>query len=366
MENVLFVHLLNNHTGSPMVLANYLKNKSKNQKCHITILTSATIGALSNIEGAVYKNNCYKWRNNKLFLSINLLFSHIYQFLFVLFSRKYKTIYINTILPFGASVAAKLRKMKIIYHVHEFYENPNFMHKVCVKVMCKNADSVIFVSQYLKEKYEELIHCRSEVVYNSTSEQFESASNRLIKSSVYFQRKLNNRIILMVCSLKEYKGVNEFIQLAKEMNSFNFKLVLSNDIESFVKYAQGFDLPQNLKIYTQIDNMIPFYEEAFLCLNLSHPYGEKVWIETFGMTLVEANCFGVPVFGPDAGGPKEIIKDGYNGFLIDPYNIENLTNKINYLAEDFNKYLDFCNHSLEQVTFFSMNKFVQSIDKVLE
>jgi len=38
--------------------------------------------------------------------------------------------------------------------------------------------------------------------------------------------------------------------------------------------------------------------------------------ETFGLTFVEAMAFGLPAIGVDKLGPKEIIKDGKNGFLV--------------------------------------------------
>ena len=40
--------------------------------------------------------------------------------------------------------------------------------------------------------------------------------------------------------------------------------------------------------------------------------------ETFGLTLIEAMAFGLPVIGVDKLGPGELIKDGRNGFLVKP------------------------------------------------
>lgn len=40
--------------------------------------------------------------------------------------------------------------------------------------------------------------------------------------------------------------------------------------------------------------------------------------EGFGIVFLEAMAFGKPVIGPSYGAPAEIIRDGENGFLIDP------------------------------------------------
>jgi glycosyltransferase involved in cell wall biosynthesis len=40
--------------------------------------------------------------------------------------------------------------------------------------------------------------------------------------------------------------------------------------------------------------------------------------ETFGLVAVEANAAGLPVIGVRGGGIPDIIRDGYNGFLVTP------------------------------------------------
>jgi glycosyltransferase involved in cell wall biosynthesis/CDP-glycerol glycerophosphotransferase (TagB/SpsB family) len=40
--------------------------------------------------------------------------------------------------------------------------------------------------------------------------------------------------------------------------------------------------------------------------------------ESFGYVLAEANCLGVPVVGTDVDGIRDIIRDGWNGYLVPP------------------------------------------------
>ena len=60
--------------------------------------------------------------------------------------------------------------------------------------------------------------------------------------------------VLMICSLKKYKGVFEFIKIAKKLLTFkkiNFTLVLNSnykDIKNFFKYE---NLPKNIKIFSK-------------------------------------------------------------------------------------------------------------------
>ncbi|MBR8830983.1 MAG: Sucrose synthase [Chroococcopsis gigantea SAG 12.99] len=57
--------------------------------------------------------------------------------------------------------------------------------------------------------------------------------------------------------------------------------------------------------------------------------------EAFGLTILESMITGLPTFATEFGGPREIIQDGVNGFLINPTHIEETGEKIN-------KFLDKC------------------------
>jgi glycosyltransferase involved in cell wall biosynthesis len=77
--------------------------------------------------------------------------------------------------------------------------------------------------------------------------------------------------------------------------------------------------------------MVPFYLRAGVVLNLSHP---ELWVETFGLTLLEALSFGVPVIAPEVGGPTELVDDGENGYLISVHDVEKIAGKLLDLCEN--------------------------------
>ncbi len=56
--------------------------------------------------------------------------------------------------------------------------------------------------------------------------------------------------------------------------------------------------------------------------------------ETFGLTFIEAMSFGVPAIGVDKLGPKEIIENGKNGYLVRPGDNIAMANRIETLLED--------------------------------
>ena len=56
--------------------------------------------------------------------------------------------------------------------------------------------------------------------------------------------------------------------------------------------------------------------------------------ETQGIVLLEANAYGKPVIASNINGIKEVVKQGYNGLLCNPYNPKHIAETINRLFSD--------------------------------
>lgn len=73
-------------------------------------------------------------------------------------------------------------------------------------------------------------------------------------------------------------------------------------------------------------------------MNLSLP---NLWIETFGMTLIEGFYFGSPCIAFNYGGPKEIVHNNKNGILIESDSINEIISSIRIITKDLNQYQSF-------------------------
>jgi glycosyltransferase involved in cell wall biosynthesis len=58
----------------------------------------------------------------------------------------------------------------------------------------------------------------------------------------------------------------------------------------------------------------------------------SLW-EGYGITLLEAMAFGLPIVATRVGGVPEIITDGINGLLVAPGDVRDLARTIEYLIE---------------------------------
>lgn len=85
--------------------------------------------------------------------------------------------------------------------------------------------------------------------------------------------------------------------------------------------------------------------------------------EGFGLSAVEGMAAGLPVIGSRVDGLREIIRPGYNGFLVEPENISDLSSKILHILSNEsslspNNGIFF--HSAEE---YSLSRYVSQIQK---
>lgn len=359
MKKIICIHLYNDYSGSPLVLSTAIKNLVKTG-WEVELLTSkGTTGFLSGLKGVRYRHFRYRFYEHKLLRLGMLLWSQMTLFLMMARYRgNDNVIYINTLLPFGAALGAKLWNLRVVYHLHETTVNPPVLKRFLKAVARCCAAHAIYVSRFL-QRAEPLQGVPSSVVYNALDSAF-------VKQALQFRNSRHQKsqkfTILMLCSLKAYKGVDVYVRLAATLPRHQFLLVLNSDMESIRAYFAEADLPPNLVVFPSAKSVHSYYQEAHLVLNLSHP---MLWVETFGMTLLEAMQYGLPVIGPPVGGPAEIIKDGYNGFQVDQRNFNTLVEKVKLLATDQSLYAQMAANATEFASHFNEEKFTKGIRHAL-
>ncbi len=349
MRKIYCFHLLNDFSGSPKVLSQLIKGWIKNgYEVHLSTSLSRD-GFLSNIEGLHYHDNAYQFRKNKILRLFMLLYSQLN--CLIKFSKriaKDDVIYINTVLPFGAGVLGKLKGIKVIYHIHETSITPVLLKHFLFGLAKWTADKAIFVSNFLAEQ--ESGFKNQVVLYNAIGDDFlERAQSHLPE-----ERKVKN--ILMICSLKKYKGVDEFWALAQSCPKYSFRLVVNASEEEIGAYFKDVDLPTNIEVFPTQKDVHPFYQWSDVVLNLSRT---DEWLETFGLTVIEAGAYGKPVVVPPKGGIAELVEEGIHGYKINGHDRNEISKKLNELSRNEDLYEKMRVKVLGNVKLFSEKAFIQ-------
>jgi len=354
-KKVVAVHLYNDFSGSPKVFATALHTLIQNKFVVHIFTSNETPGALSNISGAILFPKKYAFKSNALLRLFEFLRSQITLFFALLkYDKKDTVFYINSILPFGAALAAKVKGIKIIYHLHETSIKPALLKKFLFGVVNNTAKEVIYVSKFLSQE-EPLSKPKSTVIYNCLAPEFIERANR-----EYIEEKQDFRV-LMLCSLKDYKGVPQFFKLAKSIPNIQFDLVLNADKTAVEAYLKQNPPSDNLHIHFNQRDVHRFYQNASLVLNLSHP---DAWVETFGMTILEGMVYKLPAIVPKVGGVVELIDDGMNGYQINVTQEEDLKAHIIQLYSNKELYQQLSKSAFEKAQFFTPNQFKAGVIKV--
>ncbi|MGB9801319.1 MAG: glycosyltransferase family 4 protein, partial [Arcobacter sp.] len=154
-----------------------------------------------------------------------------------------------------------------------------------------------------------------------------------IKKVIYNSRKLDSTIVErktdpryinfgFIGTLAPNKGIEVLLRAYHKIKKPNYKL--------FVAGAGKQDYEEYLKSKYKDDSIIfmgkveprDFFEKVDVTIVPS------IWYEALGMVVVESFAFGIPVIGSNIGGIPEMIINGVNGMLFDPYKEGDLEEKL--------------------------------------
>lgn len=360
---IVFAHLLNDRSGSPRVLKNVIDAILATGKPSLLYISTDGNGVLSDC-GLQTKKYWYWRTGNKLGTLFTYFFSQCVLFFKLLLDRdidRNAVIYVNTLLPFGAALYGKITGRMVIYHVHEISVSPAPLKWFLTGICKLTSDLNIYVSD-AHIRVLSITGVPARRIYNALNESFSTKAD----AALYQHRKNGVFNILMIASLRDYKGIPEFIALASRLSvrkDISFNLVVNDEDETIRSYFSEMQRPNNLQLHPRVSDTSIFYSCASLVLNLSRP---DQWVETFGLTILEAMAFGIPVIVPPVGGPVELVSDGLQGFLIDCRESEKLAEKVTQLADDEALCMRLSIAARDKAKQFSSESFAQSIRNALD
>jgi len=221
---------------------------------------------------------------------------------------------------------AKKNIIKIAQEHNHHNNNKKYINKVLKSL--KNIDYLIPVSQELTDFYKQVLkNKKTQVVYIPHALDIypnESAS-------------LEFPNIISVGRLSKEKGFDDLIRVYKELYKKNkdLKLKIVGDgpeKELLNSIIIKENLSDNIELcgFRNKDEISRLMLQSSLYLMTSHT-------ESFGLVLLEAESYGIPIIAFDsAQGANEIIENGKNGFLIKDRNMHEMAQKSLTLLNDFN------------------------------
>lgn len=239
------------------------------------------------------------------------------------------------------------RKMKLIMHYHMDSRAQGlkgavfYLYNILFLPLLARAAKIITCASLDHVKHSDLgKYCKAkpdkfrQILFGVNLEQFVTYHDNKNK-------RRQNKIILFVGGLDKahyFKGLeNLFKALAiivkdKKLNSAILKIVGRGDLLVYYKNcALNLGLGENIKFYENVDNskLVDFYNYSD-CLVL--PSINKA--EAFGLVLLEAMACSTPVVASNLPGVRSVFKNGREGLLVKPGDVNDLANKIKTILND--------------------------------
>ncbi|HAW09286.1 MAG TPA: hypothetical protein DCW42_09040 [Bacteroidetes bacterium] len=182
-------------------------------------------------------------------------------------------------------------------------------------------------------------------------------------SQIKEHKSLNNSIktglnILFIGRLVKEKGVeiicDVVIKLNKQGKEIHLDIIGNGRIELELKkkFSQTTRIDFHSAIHGQTKN-----DYLKKCDLLIFP---STWPESFGIVITEAFAFGKPVIASNIGAIPELIEDGYNGFLFEPNDKEQLENIITKIFNDKSLLDDMRENCFQSSENYCMETFIEN------
>ena len=267
--------------------------------------------------------------------------AHLMSFPFALLRNRPHVVHVNSVGYWvywenGIYVLlSKIFRKRTLFHIHgggfeDFYEKSNSIFKVLIRGILTLPDTVIVLSPSWHKFMSKLVsQNKIEVIENFVDS---SAFSKVDRGKTPDR----NVTVLFVGGYgAKAKGLYDFINAAslatKKCRTINFVLLACAGIRGLVTLCKEKGITSNTRIEGYLEGSKKF--EVFANSDI---FVLPSYAEGFPVTMLEAMAAGLPIIASSVGAIPDVIKDGENGFLIEPGDYTTLASKICLLASDKN------------------------------
>ena len=242
----------------------------------------------------------------------------------------------------AAKLVTKSPYWIVLHGIEAWHELPYWK-----RTALKHADRVIVTSAFSREQVMRQHKIGSEPISSlpcTLDEKLLSVAPA--RNDRYPQLSNEQRVILTVARMdasEQYKGHDVVLRALSSVIGEVANLIYvivgdGDDRPRLESLAQELGVANHVVFTGEINDseLVALYQRSELfvlpartVVSSPNPKGEG-----FGIVFLEAMAFGKPVVGPRYGAPAEIIRDGQNGFLVDPEDPASVAEALSRLLAD--------------------------------
>jgi len=168
--------------------------------------------------------------------------------------------------------------------------------------------------------------------------------------------------ILYVGALSKHKGVHILINAFKGLDSDNTILHILGKGKAEDEFKKIAESDQRIIFHGFVpdEKLMQLYQKANVVVVPS------IWYDNSPLVIYESLMSGTPVIGSRIGGIPEFIEEGYNGFLFEAGNVDELKDKLEYLIEKASELKALEEGAFESVKKYSMGTHIKKLEKMYD
>lgn len=265
-----------------------------------------------------------------------------------------------------SSIIGNLLSVPVIWHIHNFFEDKKTRWILDLLGRSRYVIKAIFVSKAVREPFSYLKR-KSEVIYNGLNIQEFTKSDRKFDLRKKYNISSSAKIVSTISWISEPKNITVFIRaipyVLKQFRDVHF-LIIGGVKKGHDKYYNS--------LLALVDQLVIGSHVTFtghcddIAGSLSNIYVNCITsLESFSLVIPETSVYGVPIIGPDKGGPSELIKGGETGLVYKFANERDLAEKLLLLLTNGDLRNTMSNNCRDYTSRFAIDIFNERIREVV-
>lgn len=248
--------------------------------------------------------------------------------------EKFDIVHVNALTAYVVGKAALQEKVPVVWHIREFMEEDlgiSFINKRWSLSILNQASCFIAISEQICNKWKKIIKAPIKVVYDGVPVE-----------KYYVEKKKTEEPlnVLLYGRINKGKGQLFFVQAAQMVLKkccipcrfyFAGEIEDQSYFEQCVKLIKKHSLENSIKYIGKLDDVKSLLAKTDIVCVCSTREG-------FGRVTVEAMLGNCLVIGAGSGATKELIKDGVNGILYKPDDINDFSSKLLVSLNNYKSY----------------------------